>query len=418
MGYTSRVVDSEVSELLEVIGAVVLEGPKSVGKTATARQHSASEVLLDVDDNARQLALVDPALVLPGRTPRLIDEWQLEPRIWNYVRREVDNRGGAPGQFLLTGSAVPSDDASRHTGAGRMARIRMRPMSLFESGHSSGEVSLMALFDGAAPAGEVAPMASVVDVLDRICVGGWPTVAAMPPVQAQRVMRAYLAEIARTDINTVDGVRRDPARVQRVMRSLARNVATEAKIAGIASDVGDDGQPLDRETVGGYLSALERLMVVENAPAWAPELRSKATLRQTPKRHFVDPCLAVAALQTGPRQLLSDLNYAGFLFESLVVRDLRVYLQALGGRVLHYRDSLQHEADVVVQLDDGRWAAIEVKMGIQVADDAAASLHRFLAGLDLKACGEPAFLAVVTATGYAFRRPDGVFVLPLATLAP
>lgn len=418
MVYVPRVVDAELSELLSAVGAVVLEGPRAVGKTATARQQAVSEVLLDVDLNAQQLAAVDPVLLLPGAVPRLLDEWQIEPRLWNQVRREVDARGD-PGQFILTGSAVPADDDARHTGAGRIARLRVRPMSLFESGHSSGEMSLAALFDGTAPRVAQPSLSTLPEIVDRICIGGFPTVTSMTPDVAQRLMRAYLSEIARTDIQRVDGIRRDPVRVDRVLRSLARNIATEAKFAGIAADAGDEGQPLDRETVTAYLDALERLMIVENAPSWSAELRSRARLRQAPKRHFADPSLAVAALNANPRQLLGDLNYTGFLFESLVVRDLRVYLQRLGGRVLHYRDSNQHEVDVILQADDGRWAAVEVKLGTASVDAAAGSLETFMQGLDLTKCGEASFKAVITAAGSsAFRRPDGVSVVPIGALGP
>lgn len=416
MDYQARVVDRELDEMLDATGCVVLEGTKAVGKTATARRRAASEVLLDIDGNARQLATVDAGLLLAGPAPRLIDEWQIEPSLWNQVRREVDARG-VPGQFILTGSAVPADDASRHTGAGRMSRLRIRPMTLFETGHSTGEVSLSELLNGAPPrAGN--PGLTVADVVDRICVGGWPAVAQLNPAAAQRAMRAYLDEVARTDIQRVDGVRRDPIRVHRVLRSLARNIATEVSISRISADAGEPGKPLERETAAEYLRSLERLMVIEDVPAWTPALRSRARLRQSDTRHFVDPCLAVAALNGTPSGLLADLNTTGFLFESLVVRDVRVYLQQLGGRVLHYRDSNELEVDLIVETYDGRWGAIEVKLGAASVDAAAASLLKFTQHVDVSKCGDPAFLAVVTATGYGYRRPDGVAVVPIGTLGP
>ena len=416
MAYDKRVVDAELVLLLAAIGCVVLEGPKAVGKTATAQQLAASSVLLDVDTNARQLASVDPGLLLAGATPRLIDEWQLAPSLWNQVRREVDNRN-RPGQFILTGSAVPADDASRHTGAGRMSRLRIRPMSLFETGHSSGEISLSALFAGNAPRA-ADPGMTIPALIDRICVGGWPAVTRLAPAPAQRAMRAYLDEIARTDIQRVDGIRRDPVRVDRVLRSLARNIATQVSIATIATDAGGPDGPLERETVREYLDSLQRLMIIEDVPAWAPALRSRARLRTAVTRHFVDPCLAVAALNASPGSLLSDLNFLGFLFESLVVRDVRVYLQHLGGRVLHFRDSNDLEIDLILETDDGRWGAIEVKLGSAQVDNGAANLLRFAEQVDTSRCGDPVFLAVVTATGYGYARPDGVSVLPIATLAP
>lgn len=416
LAYDLRIVDAELDRLLAATGCVVIEGPKAVGKTATAEQRAASSVLLDVDANARQLASVDPSLLLAGPTPRLIDEWQLEPVLWNQVRREVDHRG-RPAQFILTGSAVPADDATRHTGAGRMSRLRLRPMTLFETGHSSGQVSLSGLFQGARPRAPD-PGVTVPAITERICVGGWPAITRLPPAAAQRAMRAYLAEVTRADIQRVGAVRRDPIRVERVLRSLARNVATQASIATIAADAGGADGPLERETVRAYLDSLERLMIVEDAPAWAPALRSRARLRTAATRHFVDPCLAVAALDASPARLLADLELLGLLFEGLVIRDLRVYLQQLGGRVLHYRDSNDLEVDLILETEGGHWAAVEVKLGGAHVDDAAKALLRFAAQVDTSRCGEPAFLAVVTATGYGYVRRDGVHVLPIATLAP
>jgi predicted AAA+ superfamily ATPase len=416
MDYKPRIVDRELDEQLDATGCVVLEGPKAVGKTATARRRAASEVLLDIDANARQLATIDAGLLLAGPAPRLMDEWQLAPNLWNQVRREADARG-IPGQFILTGSAVPGDDAARHSGAGRMSRLRVRPMTLFETGHSTGEVSLSALLDGSPPrAGD--PGLTVAGVVDRICVGGWPAVAQLDSATAQRAMRAYLDEVARTDIQRVDGVRRDPIRVQRVLRSLARNVATEVSISRISADAGEPDEPLERGTVGEYLRSLNRLMVTEDVPAWTPALRSRARLRQSGTRHFVDPCLAVAALNAAPSALLADLNTTGLLFESLVVRDVRVYLQQSGGRVLHYRDSNDLEIDLILETQDGRWAAIEVKLGVASVDAAAASLLKFSQEVDVRKAGDPAFLAVVTATGYGYRRPDGVAVIPIGALGP
>jgi len=416
MAYEQRVVDAELRQLLCATGCVVVEGPKAVGKTETSRQIAASVVQLDTDANARQLAAADPGLLLSGDAPRLIDEWQLAPSLWNYVRREVDDRG-RPGQFILTGSAVPADDTSRHTGAGRMARLRMRPMTLLESGHSSGDVSLSALLAGSGPRAADTGL-TVAGVIDRICVGGWPQFTKLDPADAQRAMRAYLDEITRTDIHRVDGVRRDPGRVRRVLRSLARHTATSTSNRNLAADAGGADGPLERDTVREYVAALERLMIVEDVPAWAPTLRSRARLRSADIHHFVDPCVAVAALRGSPASLLNDLEFVGFLFESLVVRDLRVYLQPTGGKVLHYRDSNDLEVDVILETDDGRWAAVEVKVGAGQVDAAARTLQKFAEVVDTTRLGKPAFLAVVTATGYGFTRDDGVHVLPIGTLGP
>ncbi|MHB1710613.1 MAG: ATP-binding protein [Acidimicrobiales bacterium] len=416
MDYRPRIVDDELSRQLRAMGAVVLEGPKAVGKTETGRRKAASATHLDTDLDARAAAAIDPALILGGSTPRLIDEWQVVPEVWNHVRREVDRRQ-RPGQFILTGSAVPEDDATRHTGAGRMVRLRMRPMTLFEMNHSGGEISLGDLFagNGPVPASSDLPIPQLALL---ICCGGWPAIHALAVQDAQQALRNYLDEIVRTDIHGVDGIVRDPDKVSRVVRSLARNVSTQVAVTVIAADTAAEDEPVARKTVPEYLTALRRLMIVEDQPAWAPRLRSRSSLRTAPKRHFVDPCLATAALGATPGRLLSDLNYLGCLFESLVVRDLRVYAQPHGGRVLHYRDNTGLEVDVIIELADGRWAAIEVKLGSGQVDAGARGLSTFAGRIDRSHYGDPAFLAVVTARGYAYRRPDGILVLPIGTMGP
>lgn len=415
--YRPRIADRELADRLSSAGAVIVEGPKACGKTATARQAAASEVLLDVDENARAAAEVDPGLVLDGAVPRLIDEWQLEPRIWNHVRRAVDDRG-EPGQFILAGSAAPTDDATRHTGAGRFSRLRMRPMSLFESDISSGAISLRALL-----AGEQAQSPdrglSVRDLAEEIAHGGWPGLRARSLAAAQQGVRDYLDEVRRTDISAVDGTRRDPERVGRLLRSLGRNVGTNVAISTLAADTGGSDGPLKERTVSEYLATLERLFVVENQPAWAPHLRSRYVLRRAAKRHFVDPSLAVAALRATPEALLRDLSLLRLLFESLAVRDLRVYAQAADGRVLHYRDSDDLEVDAIVEAADGRWAAFEVKLaGERAVDEAAKSLRKFARRVDTDKVGSPALLGVIVGTGYGFVREDGICVIPIGALGP
>jgi uncharacterized protein len=415
-GYRPRVVDGELSSRLRASGAVVIEGPRACGKTETARRLAASEVLLDIDDNARQTAAVAAELVLEGQVPRLIDEWQIEPRLWNHVRRTIDTRK-QPGQFILTGSAVPPDDVSRHTGAGRIARLRMRPMSMFESGRSSGTISLRALFNGE-PAQSPDTCLTVSDLAEEIARGGWPGYQDLPLADALRGMRDYLDAIGRGDISRVDGVARDPDRVVRLFRSLARNVATHAAATTLAKDTGGTDGPLKDDTVREYLTALHRLMIVEDQPAWTPHLRSKYVLRRAPKRHFVDPSLAAAALRAGPELLLRDMNLLGLLFESLVVRDLRVYAQASEAQVLQYRDSNDLEADCVVQCADGRWAAFEVKLGSAMVDEGAATLARFASQIDTLKSGAPAMLGVIVGTGYGYMRDDGIAVIPIGALGP
>lgn len=414
--YRPRVVDRELTELLASIGAVVIEGPKACGKTETARQVAASEVRLDVDPNARQAAAVDPSLVLQGAAPRLVDEWQLAPGLWNHVRRAVDDRR-AVGQFVLTGSAVPADDATRHTGAGRVARLRMRPMSLFESGHSTGQVSLAGMLDGASPrAPDVG--ATVTTLAERVSVGGWPGLLDQPIEPALRAVRAYVDEVRRTDIQRADGVARDPDKVLLLMRSLARNVSTMVSLSTLARDVTGSEEALAKNTVGGYYDALTRLMVVEDQPAWGPHLRSRSRVRTSPRRHFVDPSLAVAVLRATPERLLTDLNLLGFLFESLVIRDLRIYAQACDAEVLHYKDNTDLEVDAIVEIADGRWAAFEVKLGARAVDEGADSLLRFASRVDTTKCGLPLVLGVITGTGLAYTRPDGVAVIPIGALGP
>jgi uncharacterized protein len=416
MAYRARVVDRELRQRLAATGAVVIEGAKACGKTETARQVAASEVLFDVDDNARQAVGIDPSLVLEGETPRLLDEWQLEPAIWNHVRRAVDDRG-APGQFILTGSAVPADDVTRHTGAGRITRLRMRPMSLYEADRSTGRISLAELLAGE-PARSPDSGLSVADLAHEVAVGGWPGLRELEEPAALDAVRGYLDEIRRLDVSRVDGTRRDPNRVGRLLQSLARNVATPAAITTLARDTAEFGEPVNRDTVSDYLDVLGRLMVIEEQPAWGAHLRSKYVLRSTAKRHFVDPSLAVAALRATPERLLRELKVLGFLFESLVVRDLRVYAQAADAQVFHYHDSDNLEVDAIVQAADGSWAAFETKLGPGQVDAAATSLLRFAKRIDTEKCGEPAALGVIVGTGYGYVRDDGVMVIPIGTMRP
>ena len=414
MSYLPRVVDDELRRRLDAAGAVVIEGPKACGKTETAKRQAGSEVLLDVDAQALAAARVDASLVLNGPIPRLLDEWQVEPAIWNHVRRAVDARQAA-GQFILTGSSVPPDAVDRHTGAGRFSFLRMRPMSLAESGHTSGQVSFSELFAGvpvrAADSGMTVPR-----LAELITIGGWPAQHGASVGAAAQAAIDYLHQVCTVDVARVGGARRDPAKVEALVRSLARNVATEVAITTLAADAGGADGDLSRVTVSEYLTVLERLMVIEDQPAWAPHLRSTRQLRSSAKRHFADPSLAVAALRAGPERLLRDLNFFGLLFESLVVRDLRVLSQPLGGSVLHYRDNKGLEVDAIVELADGRWAAFEIKLGQAAIDRAATSLSKFRDVVDLERRGAPAVLGVITATGYGYVRDDGIAVIPIGAL--
>jgi hypothetical protein len=406
-----------VEQLIEVrlgaVGGVVIEGARATGKTATGRHLSSSEILMDVDPQAAAAMDVDPGLLLRGDRPRLIDEWQVHPAIWNHVRREIDARG-EPGQFILTGSARPADDITRHSGAGRIARVRLRPMTLFELGESHGALSLGALLDGETPPGTQAAM-DVTHVAELISRGGWPGSLGLTIDRAIDFTRGYLDEIARVDVRRVDGVRHDPSNVGRLLRSLARNVSTTASTTTLARDTAGPDASLDDDTVRSYLSALDRLMVVEGQPAWSTHLRSKAALRKTEKRQFVDPSLAVAALGTNPQRLLGDLRTLGFLFEAMVVRDLRVYADLADAGVFHYRDSYGLEVDAIVETRSGNWGAFEVKLGIGQVDTAAANLLELQATVD---AGPPAVLGVITSTGFGYQRDDGVWVVPIGALGP
>ena len=415
--YRPRIADRLLASRLHSMPTVVIEGPRACGKTATARQQALSEVLFDTDSVARRLAGLSPDLVLDGREPRLIDEWQTVPDIWNHIRRASDD-GRRPGRFILTGSAVPADDVTRHSGAGRISRVAMRPMTLFESGHSTGNVSLGDLLKSGSVAAAVNAL-HLVELIELTCRGGWPGILRDDIETALGFSRGYISEITRADLADVNGRRRDPARMEALLRSVARNTATEASLATLAADAGEEGS-LHVDTVRGYLRMLERLFVVEDLPAWSVRLRSRTRLRRSAKRHLVDPSLAVAALRAGPQRLLADLSLFGLLFESLVIRDLRVYADAHGGDVCHYRDESGLEVDAIVEAGDGRWIGCEVKLGaLDAVDTAARSLLKLAERVDVSVVGPPAKLVVITAGGeYAYERADGVAVVPIAALGP
>lgn len=416
MNYRARVIDSELCNRLSSIGAVILEGPKACGKTTTARQFAASEVLLDIDENARKAAKIEPELILSEDAPQLIDEWQLEPNIWNHIRRIIDKRS-KPGQFILTGSAVPSDDITRHTGAGRLTRIKMRPMTLYETGHSSGKISLKDMFDGIPPRCKD-PGLSIKDLAERIAVGGWPFLLDLDTTRSLQGVRSYLDEIRRVDISRIGNNKRDPDKVGWFLQSLARNVSTTAAVSTLATDVKGSNGIVHDDTVREYLNALSRLMIIEEQPAWAPHLRSKSRLRKASKHHFVDPSLAVAALHGTPERLLKDLEFLGLLFESLVIRDLRVFAQAIDAKVFHYLDNTGLEVDAIVEASDGRWGAFEVKLSPDRVEEGKDSLLKFIEKVDIKKCGKPDILGIFVGKGYGHLREDGVAVIPIGALAP
>ncbi len=413
--YLPRVADDELARRLRTVGAVLIEGPKACGKTATASRVARTAFHLDEDDAARTAVQLAPGRLFDNPTPILFDEWQVEPRIWNRVRRQVDERQGR-GLYVLTGSATPNDDAHRHSGAGRFGTIHMRPMSLFESGHSTGDVSLGALLDGNSATGAGADL-DYEALVRRIVVGGWPSLLGADESTARQWLRDYLSQIVEIDVQTL-GTRRDPRNLRRLLASLARSVGQAVKATDLAQDVGGDSGPVAKQTLTAYLDALHRLHLTDDSEAWQPHVRSRARLRTAPVRYFVDPSLGPAALDIGSEELMADPRALGFHFEALVIRDLRIYAQLLDGIVSSWRDSNGNEVDAIVTAPGRRWGAFEIKLNPDAVDSTAASLLRFADTVDTSVHGEPAVLGVITSTGYAGRRPDGVHVIPVTALAP
>ena len=413
--YRQRIADTELEVRLGYIGAVLIEGPKACGKTRTASQHAKTVFRFDEDEVARSLVQLAPERLFDNPTPILFDEWQVEPTIWNKVRRQVDDRG-AKGLYVLTGSATPNDDVTRHSGAGRFSVMKMRPMSLFESGHSNGEMSLSALLDGERRAG-VGSHLGFDELLNRIVIGGWPELIDADVVDARRWLRDYLTNVIEVDVPQLD-TRRDPRKLRRLLESLGRNVAQATKASQLAVDVGGAEGPVAKETVSAYLNSLERLHLLDDSAAWLPHMRSRARLRTAAVRYFVDPSIGLAALDVGPQELASDLNALGLHFEALVLRDLRVYSQLLDARVGSWRDAKGNEVDAIVTAGPQKWGAFEVKLSPGAVDEAAVALRRFAANVDTSRHGEPACLGVITSTGVGGLRDDGVHVIPIGCLGP
>lgn len=418
-GYRERVADDLVRAALNTFGAVIIEGPRASGKTTTGRKISASWVALDADPNAAELARISPGSILNGTTPRLIDEWQLAPSLWNSVRHEVDNRR-ATGQFILTGSATPDDDTTRHSGAGRFGRVTLRPMTLFESGDSTGQISAASLLEPAASRPSIGGLGgpTVERYAELVVRGGWPALVDRPSMSPGMYLRSYLDDVSRVDLPGAVG-RVDPMRVSALIHAIARNVSTEAtavKLAKEAELTGNDNK-VSAQTARKYIDALSRVFVVEEQPPWAPHLRSSVRLNNSPKWHFVDPSLAAAALGADPGWLLADMPTFGLLFESLCIRDLRVLLEPAGGAVYHYRDASKLEVDAVVDTPSGRWSAFEIKMGDPAKVDQAAKSLKALAGKVSDARRESLMsLNVITAGKVSFTREDGVNVIALGHL--
>ena len=420
-GYRKRIADEILKRKLEGKGAVLIEGPKWCGKTTTAEQIAKSILYMDDPETKEQnitMSELSPKRLLRGETPRLIDEWQLAPKLWDAIRFEVDHRGEL-GQFVLTGSAVPSDTKEiTHSGTGRFTWLTMRPMSLFESGESTGEVSLNVLFSQP----EELDGESRLDI-DRlaflVCRGGWPQAVGMRDEIALDQAIDYYDAVVHADINRVDNVKKDPERVKRLMRSYARNQGSQVPNTVIAQDIAANSEAaFDAETVAAYLNALRKIFVVEDMPAWNPNLRSKTAIRSSNTRYYIDPSIAAAALGIGPQDLISDLKTFGFLFETMCVRDLRIFADALNGEVYHYRDKEGLECDAVVHLRNGSYGLVEIKLGgDRLIEEGSANLKTLAEKIDTDKMKKPSFLMVLTGTGnYAYRRPDGVYVVPLGCL--
>ncbi len=421
-GYKQRIADQLLAEKLEAIGAVLIEGPKACGKTSTAEQLASSVLYLDDPSQMAQnlqLAQTNIKQLLQGATPRLIDEWQLAPQLWDAIRFEVDHRGD-DGQFMLTGSAVPVDKSHiNHSGAGRFGWLTMRPMTLWESGESTGNVSLGSVFQDSSAVEGINNL-SLEQMAFVTCRGGWPRAVQKKSQRAALAqIQEYFQAIVRSDISRVDMVNRDAMRAIRLMRSYARHQGSQATVAVIKADMSaNETTEMSDNTIESYLSALRKIFVIEDMPAWNPNLRSRTAIRTTDTRYFVDPSVAVTALGLAPADLLNDLNTFGLMFETLCVRDLRVYADAIGGKVYHYRDANGLECDAVVHLPNGSYGLVEIKLGGEnLVEEGAKSLKKLASKIDNARMKEPSFLMVVTAVGnMAYRRTDNVLVVPIGSL--
>jgi predicted AAA+ superfamily ATPase len=415
--YYPRLCDQLVSAKLASSGALLIEGAKWCGKTRTGLHASKSVLYMqDPDKGTGYLQLADtmPSRLLEGAKPRLIDEWQEAPVLWDAIRFDVDQTGEW-GQYILTGSAVPRDDQKpKHTGTGRIARLHMRPMSLYESNESNGSVSLKNLFEGQTDVvGE--SLLTIPNIANIICRGGWPE-AVVKSSRSEQVVRNYVDAVINMDVQRVDGVDRDPRRARQLLRSYARNISTLATLKTILDDVKSNDITFSEPTMYSYLNAFRRIFLIEDIPAWKPSLRSKSAIRTSDKRQFVDPSIATAIMLANADTVLNDFEYFGFLFESLVTRDLRIYSQVIDGEIYHYRDKDKLESDLIIRLHDNRWAAVEVKLGSKGIEEGAKHLCELREKIDTAKVGEPSFLMVVTGGQFAYKRKDGVLVVPIGCL--
>lgn len=417
--YKPRLIDRTIDEFLETFGAICIEGPKWCGKTWTSSYHSNSEIMLgnpEGDFQNRQLAEMSPSLVLEGEAPRLIDEWQEVPQLWDAVRYKVD-QNAKKGQFILTGSATPNHKGILHSGAGRIAKLRMRPMSLYESGNSGGEVSLKQICEGKIEA-KITGEVNLKQIIDFIIRGGWPANQDTALKQAAYLPVQYIRAILEDDVYRMDNIKRDKHKMELLLRSLARNEATTATNKKLKNDMKEiDDEDIDVDTVAAYLDIFSRLFLTENQLPFEPKLRSSIRIKQAEKRHLSDPSLAAALLNASPEMLLQDLNTLGFLFEALCERDLKIYAETFGAGLYHYQDYNNNEMDAVIEMPNGEWCGFEIKLGANQIEAAAENLIRIRNDIKNNGGKEPSSLCVICGlSNAAYQRPDGVFVVPITAL--
>lgn len=418
--YKPRLIDSEIDEYLEMIGAILIEGPKWCGKTTTAEQHAKSSIKLqdtDYSENYLRWAKVQPSILLEGEKPRLIDEWQMAPILWDAVRNSVDELH-EDGLYILTGSTTIDEAEVMHTGTGRIHRVVMRTMSLFESGESNGKISILDLFENPdMNIDGVDSSLSVKDLIFAACRGGWPESLNKKSEKAQLfVAKSYVKNICEINVSSFDDVKRDPQKVRNILKSYSRNISTLASNSTILADINAEFQNISKNTYYNYINALKRLFVVEDVPAWSPNIRSKGSIRSTPKKEFIDPSIAVAALGLSPQSLMDDLNTFGFIFETLCIRDLRVYTSKKLGEISYYRDRNGLESDCIIHLENGDYALIEFKLGSDEIEKGAKNLLKLRNLLNEKNFNEPKFLAVITGGKFAYTTEDDVKVIPIGCL--
>ncbi|MDD5603248.1 MAG: DUF4143 domain-containing protein [Eubacteriales bacterium] len=417
--YLPRLIEKTIKNKLSYIGAVQIEGPKWCGKSTTASLYAKTIIKLQdpiVYNRYKIYATTSKEDLLYGDKPVLFDEWQKIPELWDFIRLDIDDHPGVPGLYMLTGSAKPAEDNTRHSGAGRIAKIKMRPLSLFESKDSSGEVSVSELFNNPDYHVKGGCGLTISNQIDLVCRGGWPGILTSPKSGISAYIRDYYEGLINTDITDVDGIKRNTNRAKAILKSYARGISTLTDYQTMVKDLENAGEGVDIKTLGSYISAFEKLFIIENVEAWTPKLRSASKIRTKAKKQFTDPSIAVVALGAGAKELSEDMETFGFFFESMVIRDLRIYLEPLNGEVYHYQDNTGLEADCILKLDDGRWAAVEVKVGGNKIDEAAANLLKLRDRVDTAHMRKPEFLMVVYGGQYAYRRPDGVFAVPAGCL--